>query len=148
MDDPRPSAPGSDPPILRERVNLAILALCALCSLAVVARGRVAHDSPKLVALCASNAVILVMLEKRGTLHYFVLPMVPILAWEINEGRWPWLAVIFGAVLSHLFVLAFSMETQIYFNRATGLVMVALLGALWHLTRAIPARVSRGSSSA
>lgn len=136
-------------PRIAAHVDTLILVLCVAYSLVVAWRGRIQTRDPRLVGLCAGSSVIVVLLEKWGSLHYFVLPMALLLVWETSTQKYPWLTITFSAILSHIFVLAYSFETRYPFNSKTATVMIVLfLGTLTYLTTHLWSRPRAGDVEA
>lgn len=117
-------------------LNALILLLVIGYSGLMVWRYGIGFNQPRLLGLCAACAVIMVFLEGWGSLHYFLLPFGFLLAWEAASGGWPWLSVLFTAVLSDQFILKYSSETHYGFNQWTAWTMILLFtGTLAYATR-------------
>lgn len=124
-------------------LNTLILLLVIGYSGFMAARYGVDLREPRFLGLCAACAVIAVFLEGWGSLHYFLLPFGFLLAWEAATGGWPWISVLFTAVLSDQFILKYSSETHFGFNQTTAWTMILLFaGTLVYLTR----QLSRGGT--
>lgn len=120
---------------LRTHVDTIIVLLCGTYAFWMAFRFKIRPDESRLIGLSAAATVIMVLLEKWGSLHYFLLPFVLIFIWEMITYGLPWLSIAFCSILSNLFILKYSVETEYGFNRATAIVMIVLfLGALVHLT--------------
>jgi len=127
-------------PCLNVLILLLVTGYCAF----MVGRRGVGLREPRLLGLCAACAVIMVFLEGWGSLHYFLLPFGFLLAWEAATGGWPWVSVVFTAVLSDQFILKYSSETHYGFNPWTAWEMILLFtGTLVVLTR----QLNRGRES-
>ena len=116
-------------------LNALILLLAVVYSGFMVWRHRINSREPRFLGLCAACAVIAVFLEGWGSLHYFLMPFGFLLAWEAATEGWPWLSVLFAAVLSDQFILKYSSETHFGFNPITAWTMILLFsGTMVYLT--------------
>ena len=130
-------------------LNMLILLLVVSYSGFMAWKYRISAKEPRFLGLCAACAVIMVFLEGWGSLHYFLLPFGLLLAWEAASGGWPWVSVVFAAILSDEFILKYSSETHFGFNQATSWTMILLFsGTLAYLTNRLrrPGRVLTNSS--
>ncbi len=116
-------------------LNAAMLLLMAGYSAFMIWRRGVGPKEPRFLGLCAACAVIMVSLEGWGSLHYFLMPFGFLLAWEAASEGWPWISILFTAVLSDQFFLKYSTETHFGFNQWTAWTMILLFtGTLVYLT--------------
>ncbi|HJT23916.1 MAG TPA: glycosyltransferase family 87 protein [bacterium] len=109
-------------------LNTLILLLVVCYSGFMAWRHRIRVEEPRFLGLCAACALLMVLLEGWGSLHYFLMPFGLLLAWEAASGGWPWVSVLFTAVLSDQFILKYSSETHFGFNQTTSWIMILLLG--------------------
>lgn len=121
-------------------LNGLILALSILYSWGMARLYGIGLKDGRLIGLCAGCVLIMVTLERWGSLHYFLVPFALLLAWEAVTTRWPWVSILFAAFLSHLFVLKYSVETHFGFNEATAWFMILLFfGTLGYFTHKLRA---------
>lgn len=116
-------------------LNAFMLLLMAGYSALMVRRYGVGYQEPRFLGLCAACSVIMVFLEGWGSLHYFLMPFGFLLAWEAATDGWPWISILFTAVLSDQFILKYSSETHFGFNPWTAWAMILLFsGTLVYVT--------------
>lgn len=116
-------------------LNGLTLVLAGVYSGMMIWRYRINTKDPRLIGISAACAVIMVFLERWGSLHYFLIPFALLLAWETSTQGRPWASVLFTAILSNLFFLKYSVETHFGFNQVTGWIMIFLFaGTLVYLT--------------
>ncbi len=121
--------------VLQPHVDTIITALCGVYAFFMAYKFKIRPDEGRLIGLAGAATVIMVLFEKWGSLHYFLLPFVLIFLWEMITYGLPWLSIAFCSILSNLFILKYSVETDYGFNKTTALVMIVLcVGALIHLT--------------
>jgi uncharacterized membrane protein len=110
--------------------DLLILSISAAASLLFAWRLRIGPTDGRLFGLATFNTLVMTLLTKWGSLHYYLLPLAFLLVWEVLSYTVPWAAILFTSTLSNLFILWVSREVNLPFSFDTALVMVVLLLAL------------------
>jgi len=105
---------------------------------------RIAIGSDSNYGLMALAAVIVACTQKWGSLHYYLLAFVLMLVWEARKFRFPWAAALFASVLSNIFVLWVSRETQMPFSPASSCIMLFLfVGTIIYIGTSLGSRVGK-----
>ena len=110
--------------------DLLILAISTAASLLFAWRLRIGPADGRLFGLAGFNALVMALLTKWGSLHYYLLPLALLLVWEVLSYTLPWATILFASTMSNVFVLWVSRETNLPFSFETALVMVVLLLAM------------------
>jgi Gpi18-like mannosyltransferase len=105
-----------------------ILVLVVLASLVAVLTRRIVPRSSLAYGLYGLCALIMVDFEKWGYVHYFVLPFVMLVIWELLAGRWPWAGLTLAAGVTAMYILDADVGTSISFSFLIAPLVVLLAG--------------------
>jgi len=138
--------------------NPAALAVAVMLAGWFAWRRRIQLGSAGNYGLLALVTVAALSLVKWGSLHYYLLPFVLLLIWEMAAQQFPWLSITYIGVLSNIFILWLSFETDprlsadvrppgtVFGWQSAWLMIVLFAGTLIYLGLRLGRRAALGGS--